>query len=568
MSVVQKAGKLRDIHSFLPSAGDHPVTVTVPSYAWTYSRIDGQDVECWCAGVPEGLDQIIGLFLKRDFGGISEILKRSSSHFGLILRSGGAIFAAVDKIQSFPVFFECEDSQLKIVSADGRVFRNPSYSTSFNRDTAELFRATGYCFGGDTLLNNVRRLRPGELLYQGEGAVELLRYYVYQPRFSDESNEKGQLVSQLGDVLNGIVGELLARNRDKTVLLSLSAGLDSRLLLGKLVEHGCRDLIAFSYGASGNMEATEAEKFAKSLGVKWRFLPETKSDLADFRNGNGAEYLRFSSGVHTSPVFTEYYALKQLAELGYSRKNAVVVNGQSGDFITGGHLSPVKNFSDLSQVLSKKHFSLMHKLGEYPQGNLEGEAWLRQWAEDNDFDIEDYSENDLFSLHLHFEWQERQSSYIVNQQRACDWFDLAWEMPLWSPKLMDFFAEVPIELQLKQELYKTYLQSWNFGRLFDTIRAPYDPWNKYKVAIVNTGRAIGLLFGAKIKNKFYQRAMYISDQSYIYRFFSAAFYLKYCSQIRNPATLFAFAGLVAMKRDVGVQPEGAFESAFSEMNKF
>ena len=51
--------------------------------------------------------------------------------------------------------------------------------------------------------------------------------------------------------------------------MPLSAGLDSRLVLTKLVERGCENIACYTYGPIGNYEVPKAKRIAKELRVDW-----------------------------------------------------------------------------------------------------------------------------------------------------------------------------------------------------------------------------------------------------------------------------------------------------------
>lgn len=458
------------------SSTSAPQTVCVPKYAWASHDIkleNGDHLECWLAGQISSLNELAELVSSRNTEELNLFLKREQKAFGVIMRFDDYLFAACDRVQSYPIFWEQCRGGL-VVSADPRYFRSEHYRGRLCTKLLPLFKASGYSLGSNTMVQGVKRIRPGEsIIHDGGGDVVSERYYLYMPHFSENSEASKSLRDELGDVLDEIVTSLISDADGRPIVLPLSAGFDSRLLLGKLVEHGAADnLITFSYGAPGNMEAGEAKKFADQVGASWFFVAPDKSDVEEYKCGELREYLRFSGGIHTTSAVTEYFALKKMAENGYAGDQVLYINGQSGDFLTGGHLFVEPDIDAYLDRIMAKHFGLL-TVGAASPIRKEFKKVLLGWAGENDI-AEANQEGFLpHRFHLLFEWQERQSTYVVNQQRAYDWFGIQWSLPLWHPKLMDFYERVPLEGQIKQKLYMDYLRHWNFKGLFDSMRAPY-----------------------------------------------------------------------------------------------
>ena len=56
----------------------------------------------------------------------------------------------------------------------------------------------------------------------------------------------------------------------------MSGGLDSRLILSKLVEKRYRKILAFSYGIRGNSDSKIAKEICEKLNVKWQHITTKK----------------------------------------------------------------------------------------------------------------------------------------------------------------------------------------------------------------------------------------------------------------------------------------------------
>lgn len=87
-----------------PSA---PQIVCVPKYAWAWHSIkleNGNYLECWLAGEVSSLDRLADLVASRNIAGISLFLKSEQKAFGVIMRFNDCLFAACDRVQSYPIF--------------------------------------------------------------------------------------------------------------------------------------------------------------------------------------------------------------------------------------------------------------------------------------------------------------------------------------------------------------------------------------------------------------------------------------------------------------------------------
>ena len=395
----------KDMLVYLASGKSTQQTVCVSKYAWSSHTImleNGDHLECWLAGQISSLSDLAELVSSRSTAEINLFLRREQRAFGVIIRFADYLFAACDRVQSYPIFWEqCGDDL--VVSSDPRYFRSEHYKGRLRTELLTLFKASGYSLGSDTMVQGVKRVRPGEsIMHEGAGTVVSERYYLYMPELSRNVEAPETLRDELGNVIDEIVTSLISDADGRPIVLPLSAGFDSRLLLGKLVEHGADNLITFSYGTLGNMEAGEAKKFAEQVGVPWFFVAPDKSDVEEYKRGELREYLRFSGGIHTTSAVTEYFALKKMAEKGYVGDHVLYINGQSGDFLTGGHLFIEPDIDAYLDRIMAKHFGLLALDADSPI-RKEFKKVLLGWASENDIAEANQEEFLPHRFHLLFE---------------------------------------------------------------------------------------------------------------------------------------------------------------------
>ena len=520
---------------------------------WRHIKVAGG--EAYIAGTFNCLKAFAASCRRNDTTEIQKALLDQHGHFGIVLVFEDMCFVACDRVQSYPLLYETKADGSVIIATDAKMFRNSAYKDSYQADLAPFYLLAGYTAGKHTLIRNVFRVLPGELIYFKEKDGDppkrfQQRYFAYMPDLESPSDEDS-LLKGLEERLDEVTEHLMRQADGRTICLALSAGLDSRVILAKLVEHGYPNIRTFSYGTWKNMEAREARKIASKLNVKWEFIGPRRADINDFHFGDGNEFNRSASGITTTAVFTEFYALKQLQNRGITGDEFLFVNGQTGDFLTGGHLRPHTGFAMAVEWIKSKHFSLFARES---LGIAEDQIdrYLSNWIKENcgSAAFKGLHAGDSFNLML--EWQERQSNYIINSMRAYDWHGQKWALPLWHPRLIDFYMGVPHRLQLSQQLYFEFLSAWNFSDLFRVLRKPYDPWCWHGQIMRGMGGLIGQLIDNKAKDSFYRRNYYYSDLWYLYRLFGRRAYLDLHECIRSPASLFTIRSLQLLKMDLGL----------------
>jgi hypothetical protein len=154
-------------------------------------------------------------------------------------------------------------------------------------------------------------------------------------------------------------------------------------------------------------------------------------------------------------------------------KDAIFINGNSGDFISGGHIngfsydySLTPSYEDRKEkILNKlvnKHFSLWGNLKSKKNIQIiKNNLWMELIS-----DLGDLESNSTEKDHLYYEYSEfvgRQSKYVISCQKAFEFYGHEWRIPLWDDQFLDFFVKVPLEFKLNQKLYKEMLVENNWG---------------------------------------------------------------------------------------------------------
>ena len=269
---------------------------------------------------------------------VKNVLIKQKQCFGLCVDTNEFALIAVDRVRGHPIFY----SQLTgdwVISNNTSIWEKNPNLVHLDKETEHTFLRTGYTTGRLTLIKELFKLRPGEfaLLNKKTKAISTERYYIFRPSFASTSCKKHRWGDKLDSVLNRVFERVIEQANGKTIWLPLSAGYDSRTVLAKLLELGYGNIRTFSYGTPGNMESVVAKEIADKAGVPWFFVssrvdPKQKNQVnADLR-----DFFLSTGSCSATPPIAEYLAIKQLFESGQFHAGDLIVNGQTGDFLTGG----------------------------------------------------------------------------------------------------------------------------------------------------------------------------------------------------------------------------------------
>ena len=256
-------------------------------------------------------DGLIAAIETGDSDAIGALLRGLDGHFALCIATPSGVLAAVDRVRSIPLAYAGDGETLVIDDQALRLCRRLGLGAEdIDPDAALAFAMSGFTIGPATLYKGVRQLLPGEFLLceTGRRAPSLHRYGVYRPWLA-QPRSRDVLLSELADVSLGIL-EKLARSADgRQILVPLSAGMDSRLIVCGLAHLGHRNVRCFSYGTKDNFEAAAAKGLAAHLGYAWTFVPFThRFAYAALRGDLHRRYHEFADNAAATPVEHDFLA--------------------------------------------------------------------------------------------------------------------------------------------------------------------------------------------------------------------------------------------------------------------
>jgi asparagine synthase (glutamine-hydrolysing) len=416
-------------------------------------------------------------FTSKDF---SDLLVELKGHFAIVINCNGVILASVDRVSSIPLFY-LDTPKDKTLSNNALYLSDYANLDTRLIDSSSVLQIamSGYTIGNKTLFHGLKQLIAGQAIVIRDETIEQFSYYRYTPNITINSSKK-ILKDELTKSLEESFEELIKTIDGRQVVIPLSAGSDSRLIASGFKHLGYKNVLCFAYGNKNNFESKTSKYVANKLGYSWKHVPISRnSQRSFFHSEEFKDFCIKTETLASIPFIQDVSAVRWLKNNGIISKNAIIVNGNTGDFISGGHIprslkkESIENI-DLRTLTSNswddfinKHFSL----------------WGVLRSKENDDNIIKSLKNSLSGMNiaipsdkeiLHgifesLEYFGRQSKFIVNMQRSYEFYDYSWRMPLWSNQMLDFWEKVPRKYKIEQNLYKEVLNENNWGGVWDKI---------------------------------------------------------------------------------------------------
>lgn len=438
--------------------------------AWLRGHLHSHTLRGVAAALP-GLVATGDAALIRFFDGLD-------GHFSLVATGPGWKLAASDPVRSFPLLWARTGAGIAVDHDGPRLAARLGLGVDdIDPQMAAAFALSGFTIGDATLYAPVRQVGPGQLLLARGAEARLLRYHRWRP-WQPEQTAYADLVEPLSAGHRTLIEALAASAKGRPILVPLSAGLDSRFVVSGLVEAGYPDVRCFSYGLPGNRDAVAAREVARRLGVPWSFVAyDNRAIAAMFRSADYRAFMAYSDSLTSIHFPQEYFALDALRRRVELPDDAILVNGQSGDFTAGNHIPPALRSvprgldpegrrRGVVDALLAKHFK--HWRALLTPERLASISSLLEAEIDAIGGMPDDPRGD-HGIYEYCEFQDRQSKYVINGQRLYEFFGLDWRLPLWERAYLDFWETAPLEAKAQEQLYRDVLMRDNWGNVWQDV---------------------------------------------------------------------------------------------------
>ncbi|MEA2018028.1 MAG: asparagine synthetase B family protein [Campylobacterota bacterium] len=402
-------------------------------------------------------EELVNLFDNiNSLDNFEKILKNLNGSYAIIIQKKNKLFSAVDRLRSIPLFYSQDGDYLSIT--DTIEFN----SQTIDENTPEYyeFLLSGYTINESTLSKEFKQIQSSEIIMFNDNQLSRKQYFKHTHQDYLSVDYKSYY-DDLNCITDNFTKRLIHSVGEKTIVLPLSGGYDSRYILAALKRHNFTNVICYTYGNSKSFEVSIAKQVAYTLGYKIHIIEYTEekwSKLLD--NDKFIEYVNYSFNYSSLPHIQDFIALEELTTKKLIPSDSVIVPGFCGDLLGGSYIPIEIKENKVNQLLNinlaeyiqKKHFSnLLMRIPEKIKNNLLIKIRKNIICKDIN-NLEEF-----ISLNESFFTEHKVSKFVVNALRPYEFFGFEWRMPLWDNELMEYWYKVPYKHRMDNKLYNDFL---------------------------------------------------------------------------------------------------------------
>ncbi len=380
--------------------------------------------------------------------------------FSILLERGDDCYAFTDFLRSFPLFIQSmkgENGSIDLHIADIPENLNP---TTLDPIALDEMRLIGYALGKRTQYTGIKTLQAGQLLaYHGaDGTWDQHTYRVYA-NTDNPLIDPDAFCDQLDNAYRAALQRVIDYAGDRTLVLPLSGGEDSRIVITQLHNLGFKNVICYSYGLSDSKEAKISKAVADFYGYPWLFNEyDDEKWRAFFESEDYPAFGAYHSKGVSIPHIQDYIAVKNMADKQLIPKDAIIVPGHTGDFSQGKHVPHIflkeGNFAEQVAIeeIVNEHFNLM------PLSDLSDEGLKAIYTDLYSTYLKKTvnTAKDANYFHEFYNWRERHAKFIVNAVKTYLWFDYEYRIPLLDKNVVELWNTVPLAYKYDRRLHRYY----------------------------------------------------------------------------------------------------------------
>lgn len=375
--------------------------------------------------------------------------------FSIILKRTNYCCAAVDISRSIPLYYDREGSVISDCSEEIRKFDNISKSDVSPNRLLEFYE-TSCVVGNNTVYDRIKQISLGEMLVvTNDLNIKLYQYFIHTNKLNIINRlEAKKMLSKLSDEM---VQKVIRIVGNRTIVLSLSGGYDSRYIACLLKKNGVKNVICYSYGRKNSFEIKESEVVAKALGFKWICIDYSDQRMLSIVKNN-EQYFQYCLQHDFIYYLQNLPAVKYLVEKECIPNDSVFLTGLCNDMPSGRYILKDELMSDYEMnKTGVAKFIVNNQFERYLVKQEVFEKFVSEVESKIKIDVNDKQTfwGAVDSITTGYDHSRR----FLPMNNNCEFFGYEWLIPCWDKILLNFWYSLPYEMRINQNLYKEWLMT-------------------------------------------------------------------------------------------------------------
>ncbi len=433
--------------------------------------------------------------------------------FSIVVEDGNSIFAAVDHMRSFPILY-------KETNCGICVFDMPTMddyeSNTVNPKNENIFLSTTFTLENTTLFDNYFQIPAGKYLLVNDSECRLERYWepTYNKNQVSNIKEAKELILNAYEHLFNMCAKIIGNRK---VVISLSGGYDSRLVLNGLLKAGIdrNNIITYTCGIKKYDDSRISKLVADAVNIKNYYINYDSKRARKYFKNNFKKYSFYASNLVSSPSIQEWYAISELIRKENIDKDSIFVTGYGG-ILPGHYITPQIMNADREEIKGILT-NLMNEFADYKPRQTHQEKkniidciWNTEYFSSLN---KNSSCIEFVECYEKFIYLEEQSKHIQNSVRNHEFYGFKWLTPLFLKEQFELWGRIANPLRVGNN---TFLDAMKEFFLPELLEIEFTGSKVAKKKTKNKGK-----FG-KLAEFLFQR----KKLNYIYSMFPYLFYYR------------------------------------------
>ena len=421
-------------------------------------------------------------------------LQAARGDFSVVINKPQFTCIAVGHTRLYPLFYRQADGHWH-VSDDPLLLLQAG--DVVNESARKQYLYTGAPFAGKTLVAAIQQCKPAYVTLLGKAEVkeQSLGPYAALPMGTILAADAEVAFA---NVLRVVFERVVQVVGSRQVVIPLSGGYDSRLVLSMLHQMGIKNILCYTVGEYHPSEQGVAHQVAKNLQVPLYHIDyrDAQYRMQQFDSPAFLQYVDAIGAMGNFMWLFEYNAILWLKQQGLLQNDAVFIPGHVGDFYAGSHLQKlgINEHDSLSAIQRKLLLHAFEYRKSYFDTSFKKEvkqalhALSRQGAP--------------YQTALQFIAENRLAHQIINSARVYECLGYDVLLPLCDVDFVQFFDRLPYKQRADVSFYNEYLLQKVFLPLNIAFKKPLNAKNLQKQRLKN---ALKLLIPRRLYLRFKHR---------------------------------------------------------------